>query len=64
MYANVINAIIWLVGLGVIWYLVSFIPIPHPFSIIVTVLFVVLAIIVLVSIFGLYPFGVPRPYKG
>jgi len=64
MFGNIVNAIIWLIVLGLIWWLVGFLPLPHPIGIVVMVLFVVLAIIIVLSLFGMIPFGVPRPYKG
>lgn len=64
MFSSIINCIIWAVGLGLIYYLTTFIPLPPPFGAIVTVLFIVLAIVVVLSLFGLVPFGVPRPWKG
>lgn len=64
MFANIVNAIIWLIALGLIWWLVGLLPLPHPIGVILMVLFVLLAILIVLSLFGLVPIGVPRPWKG
>lgn len=63
MFSSIINAIIWLVILGLVWYLISWLPLPAPIGTIVTVLFVLLAIVVILSLFGVISIGVPRVYK-
>lgn len=64
MFDNTVNCIIWLLIIGMVWWLVSFLPIPAPLGTIITVLFIVLAVVVILSIFGVVPLGVPRLFKG
>jgi hypothetical protein len=63
MFSNIVNAIIWMLIVGVVWYLVSFIPIPAPVGTIITILFIALAVVVLLSSFGVINVGVPRLYN-
>lgn len=63
MFSIIINCIIWLLTIGMCWWLASFLPIPAPLNTIVTVLFIVLAVVVILSLFGVIPLGVPRVYK-
>ncbi|MDM0066769.1 hypothetical protein [Variovorax sp. J31P207] len=63
MFSNIVNAIIWMLIVGVAWYLVSFIPIPAPVGTIITILFLALAVVVLLSSFGVINVGVPRLYN-
>lgn len=63
MFANIINCILWLLIIGMVWWLVNFLPIPAPLGTIVTVLFILLAIVVILSLFNVIPFAVPRVYK-
>lgn len=63
MFENIINCIFWLVIIGMVWWLVSFLPIPAPLGTIITVLFILLAVVVVLSVFGVIPLGVPRLYK-
>ena len=57
MTAILVNLLITLVVLGVIYWLVSFIPLPAPFPQIVQGLFIILAIVVILSAFGVIPGG-------
>ena len=54
----IITLIVSLILLGLIWWLVSMIPLPAPIGQIVQVLFILLAIFVVLSAFGIIP-GVP-----
>lgn len=53
----IVSLIISLIVLGLIWWLVSFIPLPEPFGQIVRVLFIILAVFVVLSAFGIVPGG-------
>ena len=48
----IISLIVTLLVLGLIWWLISFLPLPSPFGQIVQVLFVILAILAVLSAFG------------
>jgi len=63
LFVTLVNIIIWLVILGVIWFLVGMLPLPAPFGLIIKIVFIVLAILVILSMFGLINVGVPRLYK-
>jgi hypothetical protein len=63
LFANLINAIVWLIVLGLVWWLVSYIPLPAPIGAIIRVLFIVLAVVVVLASFGVLNIGVPRLYK-
>jgi hypothetical protein len=63
IFANIINVIIWLVILGLIWWLIGFLPLPAPLGQIIMVLFIILAVLIALSIFGVFNVGVPRLYK-
>lgn len=57
----IINLIIYLVILGLIWWLVSLLPLPSPIAGIVRVLFIILLIMVVLAVFGIIPGGfLPR----
>ncbi|MDC8756998.1 Thivi_2564 family membrane protein [Janthinobacterium fluminis] len=57
----IISLIIYLVVLGLIWWLVSMLPLPAPVAQIVRVLFIILLILVILSVFGIIPGGyLPR----
>lgn len=57
-----LNLILFLVILGVLWWLITLIPLPHPLPIIIQVLFVILAVLaVLNALFGLSLLGVSVP---
>jgi hypothetical protein len=63
LFANLINAIVWLIVLGLVWWLVSYIPLPTPIGAIIRVLFIILAVVVVLASFGVLNIGVPRLYK-
>ena len=57
-----LNLILFLVILGVLWWIVSLLPIPHPFPAIIQVLFIILAVLALLNVlFGLSLLGVAVP---
>ena len=57
-----LNLILFLVILGVLWWVVSLLPIPHPFPTIIQVLFIILAVLALLNVlFGLSLLGVSVP---
>lgn len=57
-----LNLILFLVILGVLWWVVSLLPIPHPFPTIIQVLFVIIAVLALLNVlFGLSLLGVAVP---
>lgn len=53
----IVSLIVSLVVIGLIYWLVSLLPLPHPFGVIVQVLFVILAIVLVLSAFGVIPAG-------
>jgi hypothetical protein len=50
-----INLIVYLVVFGLIWWLVSMLPLPAPVAQIVRVLFIILLILIVLSVFGIIP---------
>ena len=57
-----LNLILFLVILGVLWWVVSLLPIPAPFPTIIQVLFIILAVLALLNVlFGLSLLGVAVP---
>lgn len=58
---TIINLIAYLVVFGLIWWLVSMLPLPAPVGQIVRILFIILLIIIVLSFFGIIPGGhLPR----
>ncbi len=53
----IISLIVYLIILGLLWYVVSLLPLPAPMKPIIQILFVLLLILVLLSMFGLVPGG-------
>jgi uncharacterized Tic20 family protein len=53
----IISLIVYLVIFGLIWWLVSMLPLPSPVAQIVRVLFVILLILIVLSVFGIIPGG-------
>jgi len=51
----IINLIVYLVVLGLFWWLVSLLPLPSPVAQIVRVLFIILMIYIVLSAFGILP---------
>lgn len=57
----IINLIAYLVVFGLIWWLVSMLPLPAPVGKIVQILFIILLIIIILSFAGVIPNGqLPR----
>ncbi|GGY61850.1 hypothetical protein GCM10011613_01620 [Cellvibrio zantedeschiae] len=52
---TIINLIAYLVVFGLIWWLVSMLPLPSPVAQIVRVLFIVLLILIILSFAGILP---------
>lgn len=50
-----LNLILWLVVLGLVWYLIGLLPLPAPIGQIITVVFVLLLILVVLGLFGVVP---------
>lgn len=49
-----VNLIVEILVLGLVYWLVSLLPIPAPFNMIVKVVFVIIAILLILSAFGIY----------
>lgn len=52
---SIINLIVYLVVFGLIWWLVSLLPLPAPVAQIVRVLFIILLILIVLVAFGVLP---------
>lgn len=52
---SLIGLLVVIVVLGLIYYLVTLLPLPEPFKKVAVVLFIVIAILVLLSMVGLIP---------
>ena len=50
-----VTLIVYLVLLGLVYWLVSLIPLPSPFPEIIRVLFIILAVVAVLSAFGVMP---------
>lgn len=59
----IVNLIIYLVIFGLIWWLVSLLPLPSPVAQIVRVLFIILLILIVLSAFGILPAGILPRYS-
>ncbi len=58
---SIINLIIYLVVFGLIWWLVSLLPLPAPVAQIVRVLFIIILILIVLGAFGFLPISyLPR----
>ncbi|QYF96205.1 hypothetical protein KY495_22205 [Massilia sp. PAMC28688] len=51
----IVSLIIYLVVFGLIWWLVTLLPLPAPVAQIVRVLFVILLILIVLAVFGIIP---------
>lgn len=60
MFATVLTIILYIAIIGGIYWLTTLLPIPQPFGQIMTVLFVILAIVVVLAGFGIISGGLPR----
>ena len=56
----IITLIVYLIVLGLLYWLVSLIPLPDPFGQIERVLFIILAVLVVLSAFGVVSGGLPH----
>jgi hypothetical protein len=63
MFITLVNVIIWLVILGLAYWLIGLIPMPTPFPTLIRIAFILLAIVVILSLFGVFNVGVPRLWK-
>ena len=59
MVSVIVTLIVYLAILGLLYWLVGMLPIPAPFGQIIMVLFVILAIVVVLSAFGIISGGLP-----
>ena len=57
-----ITLILWLIVVGLIYWLVSLIPLPHPFPAVIQVCFILLAVLAALSAFGVIGSGLPFPH--
>lgn len=53
----IVSLIVSLIVLGLLYWLVSLIPIPSPFPEIIKVIFIILAVLVVLQAFGFAPIG-------
>jgi hypothetical protein len=51
----IINLVVYLVVFGLIWWLVSLLPLPAPVAQVVRVLFIIMLILIVLSVFGILP---------
>jgi hypothetical protein len=49
----IVSLIVYLIVLGLIWLLVSQIPLPAPFDLIIKILFILLAVLAVADVLGL-----------
>lgn len=52
-----LTLIVYVIVLGLLWYLVQMLPLPAPAKQIVNVLFILLLIVIVLSTFGMLPIG-------
>lgn len=52
---SIINLIVYLVVFGLIWWLVSLLPLPSPVAQVVRVLFIIMLILIVLAVFGIIP---------
>lgn len=53
----ILTLVLYLVVIGLLWYCTTLLPLPEPIPVIIRVLFILLAILVLLSAFGVLPGG-------
>ena len=58
----IITLIVWLIIIGLLYWLVSLIPLPAPFPVIIQVLFTLLAVLAVLSAFGIIGGGLALPH--
>lgn len=51
----IINLVVYLVVFGLIWWLISLLPLPAPVAQVVRVLFIIMLILIVLSVFGILP---------
>lgn len=51
---NMIKLIMYIVGLGLVYWLLSLIPLPQPFLKIILVIMVLFIILMILNVFGIY----------
>lgn len=52
---SIINLIVYLVVFGLIWWLISLLPLPAPVAQVVNVLFIIMLLLIVLSVFGIIP---------
>ena len=55
-----ISLIVWLVVLGLVWYLIGLLPLPAPVNTIITVVFILILILIVLGLFGIGGFHLPQ----
>lgn len=61
---SVTSLLIFLIVIGVVWYLVkTYIPLPGPIKTVVTVIAVLILCLLLLNLFGIGDFQIGRPIK-
>ncbi len=50
-----INLVVYLVVFGLIWWLVSLLPLPAPVAQVVNVIFIIMLLLIVLSVFGIIP---------
>lgn len=57
--AVLFNLILWLILLGLVWYLISLLPLPGPVSALIAAIFILILIAIVLGLFGVGGFHVP-----
>ena len=60
MFILIANIVVWLIILGLLWWCVGLLPLPAPIQQIIQVLFIIMAILVVLSVFGTINLGLPK----
>ena len=53
------SLILWLIVLGLVWWLVGMLPLPDPIQKIINVVFIIVLIFVVLSVFGVTGASIP-----
>ena len=56
----ILTLIVYVMVLGLLWWLITLLELPAPFPKIIQVLFVLLAIFAILGVFGIIPGGLPH----
>ena len=56
----IITLVVYIVVIGLLWWLTTLLPLPAPLPLIIQVLFILLAIFALLSVFGIVSGGLPH----